>query len=371
MYLCTYPAYHRFWGKSFGAPWQKNLVHQNCFRETPSNIILRRDNNKKTKNQIKTMTTVLLQKVSPHDQVNNVWNEKLVYCKNYTIGEIVDDLVRFYELAPGISLSMFLVYYSIIPKTTFMRHYKASLLKEMKGRKESVERARVAGRVYLANLLKSKWNRTGKASWTNRYLTHDEEQVFVQIIRIIGNMGYGVTHQEALSMIDDHIHEKIDARDAVECSEKVLRAILSRNKEIKIGSAGSLDPQRAKKATKDTRDAVFTKLDTYIRNLNAMELVTWKSYSEVPTDSIYNMDEVGTDTIKHRSKIICDTNTTIRHYCQTNAGDGKLNMHITACLTTRADGKFRTPKGGLLSRLLSGLLSLVSDSFLGCQRKIP
>ena len=115
----------------------------------------------------------------------------------------------------------------------------------------------------------------------------------------------------------------------------------SRHKDIKLGSAGSLDPQRAKKATKDTRDAVFTKLDANVRNLNAMGLVTWKSYRDVPGDSIYNMDEVGTDTTKNRSKIICDAATTIRHYSQTNSGDGKMNMHITACLTTRADGEFQ------------------------------
>ncbi len=40
-------------------------------------------------------------------------------------------------------------------------------------------------------------------------------------------MGHGVTHQEALSMIDDHIHQKVDEHDAVECSEKVLCAILN------------------------------------------------------------------------------------------------------------------------------------------------
>jgi hypothetical protein len=233
----------------------------------------------------------------------------------------------------------FLDYHSTIPKSTFQRHYKDSLPKEMKEQKEPVAKARVAAAVYLANHLKKKSKRTKKASWTNRYLTQDEELAFVQIMRIIGNMGYGVTHQEALSMIDDHIHQKVVERDAVECSEKVLPAILSQNKDIKLGSAGSLDPQRARKATKDTRDSIFMKLDAYVRNLNAMGLVTWKSYKDVPANSIHNMDEVGMDTTKHRPKIICDAAATIRHHCQTNSGDGKMNMHITACLTTRVDGK--------------------------------
>jgi hypothetical protein len=286
------------------------------------------------------MSTVLFEKVSLFKATTNVCNDDQVYCKDYTIADVVKDLVRFYELTPGISMLHFLGFYSTIPKSTFQRHYKDSLLKEMKARNEPLAKARVAAAVYLANLLKKKSNRTKRASWTNRYLTLDEELAFVQIVRIIGNMGHGVTHQEALSMIDDHIHQKVDPRDAVECSEKVLRAILKRHKDIKLGSAGSIDPARAMEATKETRDAVFTKLDCYVKNLNAMGLTKdWKSYKDIPAECIYNMDEVGTDTTKHRSKVLCHADTTIRKYCRTKEGDGKMNMHITACLTTRADGK--------------------------------
>ena len=287
------------------------------------------------------MSTVLFTKLSAYEATTVAWNKEEGNNTEYTLRDVVNDLIRFYELSPGISLCMFVAYHSIIPKSTFRRHYKLSNLKKMKETRESLAKARVAATKYLANLVKKKSDRTEKASWTNRYLTHDEELAFVQIMRIIGNMGHGVTHQEAISMIDEHIHEKVDARDAVECSEKVLRAILNWNKDIKMGLAGLLDPQRAKKATKDTRDTVFTKLDAYLQNLNTMKLVSWESYRDVPAEAIYNMDEVGTDTTKHQSKIICDAATTIRHYCQTNAGDGKMNMHITTCLTTLADGKFQ------------------------------
>ncbi len=142
------------------------------------------------------------------------------------------------------------------------------------------------------------------------------------------------------SNLEKHIHQKVDTRDAVECSKKVLCAILKRHKDIKLGSAGLIDPARAMKATKETRDAVFTKLDCYVTNLNAMGLTKdWKSYKDIPAECIYNMDKVVTDTTKHRYKVLCDADTTIRKYCRTKEGDGKMNMHITACLTTRADGK--------------------------------
>ena len=68
--------------------------------------------------------------------------------------------------------------------------------------------------------------------------------------------------------------------------------------------------------------------------------VGWKSYQEIPKDNIFNMDEVGNDTTKHRSKIVADKmNILARMFQRTPEGDGKMNMHITACLTTRADGK--------------------------------
>jgi hypothetical protein len=52
-----------------------------------------------------------------------------------------------------------------------------------------------------------------------------------------------------------------------------------------------------------------------------------------------SMDEASTDTTKHRSKVIADAADIIRKYTETPEGDDKMNMHITACLTTRADGK--------------------------------
>jgi hypothetical protein len=51
---------------------------------------------------------------------------------------------------------------------------------------------------------------------------------------------------------------------------------------VKIISAGLLDPARTRKETLATRDAVFYKLDAaYVRNLNLMGKVPWKSYKDI------------------------------------------------------------------------------------------
>jgi len=47
------------------------------------------------------------------------------------------------------------------------------------------------------------------------------------------------------------------------------------------------------------------KLNSYIEMLHAMEDidVPWKWYSDIPAEFIYNMDEIGNDMTKHRSKV--------------------------------------------------------------------
>ena len=101
-----------------------------------------------------------------------------------------------------------------------------------------------------------------------------------------------------------------------------------------------MDPTRARKATKETRDKVFYKLEAYISTLHRQGKVPWKSYSDIPADKLYNMDKVGSDTTKRRAKVIASANNMMGLFQVMPEGDGKMNMHITACITTRADGKY-------------------------------
>jgi hypothetical protein len=118
---------------------------------------------------------------------------------------------------------------------------------------------------------------------------------------------------------------------------------------VKIISAGSLDTARARKATRATRDAVFYKLNAYPQNLNHMGKAPWKSFKDIPCESIYNMDEAPTDATEHRSKVIADATAIIRKYTESLEGDNKMNMHITACLMMHANGK-EPNAGGLLQK---------------------
>jgi hypothetical protein len=53
------------------------------------------------------------------------------------------------------------------------------------------------------------------------------------------------------------------------------------------------------------------------------------------------VDEVGNDTTKHRSKIVAGKVAIMAQMFQrTPEGDGKMNMHVTACITTCANGRY-------------------------------
>jgi hypothetical protein len=269
-----------------------------------------------------------------------------VYRQNYNNHEIMTYTIMHYERKHnfGHTLQSILLQ-TTIPRGSFLRHWENSGLKGMSKAKKPVDQAKTVLCSYLATL-KSNSKSTEAATSVNRYLSADEEMLFLQIVRGLGCCAKGVTKREAMAMIDDIVNENVDKRVQVQCSEKVFRKMMQKHPDlVKLISAGSLDPARARKATLATRDAVFYKLDAYIRNLYKMGKVPWRSYREIPCEKIYNMDEASTDTTKHRSKVIADAADIIRKYTETPEGDDKMNMHITACLTTRADGKFKNAEG--------------------------
>jgi hypothetical protein len=266
-----------------------------------------------------------------------------VYRQSYTPADIKKDAIVFY-LEKNVSVRQFChkAKKTAIPFSTFHRHIRLSGLGLLKKQNKPVEQAEAVLNEYISKLKHNTTNRTKTASASHRYLTDNEELAIVQLCRVLANMGQGVSKQEVLLMIDEYLHIEEDDRRRVDCSAKILRGLFERHTDlVKIVAACSIDPQRAKKANTETRDAVFVKLDCYIKSLHAMGLVPWKSFSDVSKKSIYNMDEVGTDTTKHRSKIVADALTMIRKFLITPEGDGRMNMHITACITTRSDGIFR------------------------------
>ena len=116
---------------------------------------------------------------------------------------------------------------------------------------------------------------------------------------------------------------------------------------IKIVAAASLDPKRAWQATEDTRDAVFCKLRSHITMLHAIGYIPWKNNSDIPASSIYNMDELGNDTTKHRNKVLykktdlaSEEASNTQAFMQTSEGDcmphNKSRWYVLAYLICSA-----------------------------------
>jgi len=65
-----------------------------------------------------------------------------------------------------------------------------------------------------------------------------------------------------------------------------------------------LDPKRVQQATAEMWDAKFCKLNSYVQMLYAMKVISCQTYNQIPPDYIYNMDELGNDTMKLGTKYL-------------------------------------------------------------------
>jgi len=252
-------------------------------------------------------------------------------------------LIKYAGLADDTSISAFLRTKENIAKSSFAHFLNKSGLAELKRNGTfdlDVAKALVTNFFEKTSMQCSE--RTAAAHAACRYLTEHEEHSLVQFCTVLGNMGYGLTRDDLHSFADSIVNENVDKREHVSISKHVTEGILTQHKDlIKIVAAASLDTKRAKQATADTRDAVFCKLNSYVKMLFAMKKIPWQMYDEIPANSIYNMDELGNDTTKHRNKVLCkktdsatmEVSKTCTFMC-TSEGDGQMPWHITICLTT-------------------------------------
>lgn len=172
----------------------------------------------------------------------------------------------------------------------------------------------------------------------NCVLNANEEAYLVQLCKILAQSGHGLDHDGVtlcVNLITDS--QKSLSKHAVD-------DFFKRNPGTKfIGSSG-IDPLRASQANEHVRDSFFCKLDAFIEILHEMGKMKWKTFSDIPSRLIYNMDELASDTTKHRNKVAADSTSDLRTFTITPEGD-RMPFHVTICLTTRADGQYVSDGG--------------------------
>ena len=175
----------------------------------------------------------------------------------------------------------------------------------------------------------------------NFNLTDDEEGVLVNMAMLMATSGRGMTREELLELMNIIMQERIDKRIYVPATMKSVRSLIKRNKQLRerLRSAGSIDPARAAQATEETRDSMFTKLNNYIILMHELGICKEKNYCDIDSKQIYNMDECSVDTTRQKKKVLCSCEDSQRLFQNTPEGDGKMKIHISIALTSRADGK--------------------------------
>jgi hypothetical protein len=231
-----------------------------------------------------------------------------------------------------------------VPRATFQRHWRDCGLASLKKRGGCEEQAKHILAIYFAEKTAVSEKARKDASKLCQYLTDDEQVSLLQMCGLVACIGTGgVTDDDQLAIINEIVSESsfdVEEDDRIHVCKEVLKNMQEKFKElVKLKTPASIDPKRAEKATEETRDSMFSRLEYYVELLNKLGLVPWKSFSDVPASCKYGMDEVGTDTTKRMGKILVPAELLGPLFQITPEGDNKMNHHITLCITTRADGK--------------------------------
>ena len=136
------------------------------------------------------------------------------------------------------------------------------------------------------------------------HLTLREQETILRSSAVLSTMGHGCGTEIMEQMVEEVLNQKVGERERAKASEAVLKLMRRRFPEVgSLRMGASLDPKQAEKATEDTRDTVFVKLDNFIHLLCRMGVSQWKSHGDIPPELKCNMDELGTDMTKRRSKV--------------------------------------------------------------------
>ena len=174
-----------------------------------------------------------------------------------------------------------------------------------------------------------------------RVLTDNEVTLVVSTCRQLSIMGLGIDEDTCLLVANSFLHERIEEKDFVPVTRGVVRRLIKKNSELLTLMKGNLiDPKRARQADETVLEALFVKVDNYIKILHSQGKVPWKSASKIPLSSQSNMDEIATNAHSHHKKIIADKLHLGRFFQEVNAGDNKIPMHISLCIMSQASGKF-------------------------------
>ena len=140
---------------------------------------------------------------------------------------------------------------------------------------------------YLDEKVVKEREKMEKLSDINKVLTDDEIALVVNTCKELSTMGLGIDEDTCLYICNVVIAQRIEEKEFQEVTRGVVSRIIKNNADLlKLCKGNSIDPKRVRQADKEVLQALFVKLDNMVQMLHSQGKVPWKSYADVPAESI-------------------------------------------------------------------------------------
>ena len=181
---------------------------------------------------------------------------------------------------------------------------------------------------------------------TAKVFPPDLEAYMHGLIKQMALCGQGIGKKIATQLLQQALH-KWDSHQERTFSRSTLERFIKRY-EMECKNVKNIDPVRIAQVTPANRDAFFFRLDQVVALLHDHDPIKcpWESWKEVDSRFIDNMDEMGTDSTKHRDLMLIPKEVSHRLFQSTPEGD-RPDTHITLAVFSKSNGHYKNIEEGL------------------------
>ena len=163
------------------------------------------------------------------------------YNKFSNLAQVQTSLQKWWDDAPS-QFKPWCAKNTLLSRTTLAGHLQRSGLSKMQQSDTSYSKLEIEKviNVYLQNQKIAKSTRCKKAHESSRYLTDKEEESIVNLCFTLASMGFGVSQDDVVQLINEYINLDEPDETRVSISSKIFRTMRARHPGLmKLVSAGS------------------------------------------------------------------------------------------------------------------------------------
>ena len=261
--------------------------------------------------------------------------------------EIKEVLIQYYLCKEDVKLLTFIKQNGYANnKNAIQRHWRESGLKEMKLASKPLPDA---------ISLYDRWRSTEKTKEVNKNRQNgrtlkvfpDDLEVFMNgLIKQMALCGQGIGKKILRELFEQSLVDFSITKGRTFSRSTLDRFIKSFDLECK--AVKNIDPVRIAQVTPENRDAFFFRLDQIVSLIHNVDPINcpWKSWREVDSQNIDNMDEMGTDNTRFRDTVLIPKEITHRIFQATPEGD-RAKTHVTLAVFSKSNGHYKDRNAGI------------------------